>query len=336
MYEPNQQTGVQYIRDSQKINLILPGEECLDQIGYKVLQNAAGASLLCGYKSLYNGKVKLTYEISKYASLSAVLPQLTFEQLTGILCDLLSVVEQIYDIGFLQYENISLQADDIFLNTATYKVSLLYFPVKARGELESRAEFEQRLRQEVHKLIYASPLITQARMHRLDDAFQSGARLAELKRQLQEGLFTAGRDTEPPSLPPEPPADPHSGHSEKTPGVWRRLFGKKGGGQKTARHSGLLLVGEGTPEPISIHLMEGELVVGKNPQLGPGAVPFNRAISRRHCKFVVGAGGCFLVDLDSANGTFLNETRLTPQSPYPVKPGDKIRLANSRFLLTRG
>lgn len=332
MYESNQQTGVQYIRDSQKINLILPGEECLDQIGYKVLQNAAGASLLCGYKSLYNGKVKLTYEISKYASLAALLPQLTYEQLTGILCDLLSVVEQVYDIGFLQYENISLQADDIFLNTTNYKVSLLYFPVKTHGELESRAEFEQRLRQEVHKLIYASPLITQARMHRLDDAFQSGARLCELKHQLQDGLFTSGRDTDPGSLPPERPSDAGSGRQERAPGLWQRLFGQR----KGARRAALLLVGEGTPEPVSIRLTGGEQLVGKNPQLGQGAILFNRTISRRHCKFIVGDDGCFLVDLNSANGTFLNEARLTPQVPYPVKPGDKIRLANSRFLLTQG
>ena len=81
MYDPNMQTDVQYIRDNQKINLLLPDEESLDQIGYKVLQNTSGASLLCGYKSGYNGRVKITYEISKYTSLDGLLTQLSFEEL---------------------------------------------------------------------------------------------------------------------------------------------------------------------------------------------------------------------------------------------------------------
>lgn len=333
MYEPSLQSDVQYVRDNQKINLLLPGEEWLDQIGFKALQHAGNSSLLCGYKSVFNGRLKLTYEISKYTSLAALLPQLGFDQLTGILCDLLDVVEQIYDIGFLRYENIHLQADDIFIDSSNYKVLLLYFPVKVRGQMESQAEFEQRLRQEVHRLLTASPLIMQARMHRLDSAFQSAAPLSELKHQMLERSGT-GKEPEEAEQTAELLAAPAAEHQEAHVGIWQKFFGRRKGNMREARRTAVLrLVGEGTPEPVSIDLSEAEQVVGKNPQLGRCAVLFNRTISRRHCKFVVQEDGCFLVDLDSANGTFLNETRLTAQIPYPVKAGDRIRLSNSNFVL---
>lgn len=330
MYDPNMQTDVQYIRDNQKINLLLPDEESLDQIGYKVLQNTSGASLLCGYKSGYNGRVKITYEISKYTSLDGLLAQLSFEQLCAILCDLLAVVEQVYDIGFLQYENVSLKPEDIFIGCNRLKVLLLYFPVKARGKLESRAEFENRLRQEVHKLLHGSQWITQARVHMLDDAFQSGASLRELRHQIQEGFFCKSSQQEQNNPPPPPAPAPPAGE-QKNPGFFQKLFGKKAG--RDSRGAGFTLVGVGTPEPISIRILGAELVLGKNPQLGAGAIMFNRTISRRHCAIRVQGNACFLTDLGSANGTFINNNRLTPQVAYPVHVGDRIRLANSEFML---
>lgn len=329
MYEPNMQTDIQYIRDNQKINLLLPSEESLDQIGYKVLQNTSGTSLLCGYKSGYNDRVKITYEISKYTSLDVLLTQLSFEQLCGILCDLLAVVEQVYEIGFLQYENVSLKPEDIFIDCNRLKVMLLYFPVKTQGKLESRAEFEHRLRQEIHKLLHGSQWITQARVHMLDDAFQSGAVLQELRHQIQDGFFCRNPQAEPSPVPP-PPSMPPAG-TKKNPGLFQKLFGKKEG--RDGRRGGFVLVGMGTPEPISIRLFGGELILGKNPQLGPGAILFNRTISRRHCVIHMQGNTCFLTDLGSANGTFINNNRLSPQIAYPVRAGDRIRLANSEFML---
>ena len=58
-------TPYQIIRDNQRLSIVLPDEKLLDQTGYKVLHSVAGSNLLCGYKSLFNGHIKLTYDISE-------------------------------------------------------------------------------------------------------------------------------------------------------------------------------------------------------------------------------------------------------------------------------
>jgi len=46
--------------------------------------------------------------------------------------------------------------------------------------------------------------------------------------------------------------------------------------------------------------------------------------SRYHARFVVEQGGCFIEDLGSRNGTFLNEIRL--KGKRPLRAGDRIRI----------
>jgi FHA domain len=41
--------------------------------------------------------------------------------------------------------------------------------------------------------------------------------------------------------------------------------------------------------------------------------------------------GYGIVDLGSTNGTYLNEQRLTPNIPYPLSPGDRIRIGDTSF-----
>ncbi|MBZ0308387.1 MAG: FHA domain-containing protein [Anaerolineae bacterium] len=51
----------------------------------------------------------------------------------------------------------------------------------------------------------------------------------------------------------------------------------------------------------------------------------DQGVSRRHAALVHYQGFVHLVDLNSSNGTFVNGERLRPDSPYRLKPDDKIR-----------
>lgn len=51
-----------------------------------------------------------------------------------------------------------------------------------------------------------------------------------------------------------------------------------------------------------------------------------KGVSRRHAKIIQRKGEFFIEDLGSANGTFLNDQRLTPYLPYPLKGGDRIQV----------
>ena len=49
-------------------------------------------------------------------------------------------------------------------------------------------------------------------------------------------------------------------------------------------------------------------------------------VSRRHCKIHQQESSYLIEDVGSANGTFLNEQRLTPYLPYEIEDGDELQI----------
>ncbi len=80
-----------------------------------------------------------------------------------------------------------------------------------------------------------------------------------------------------------------------------------------------------------ILLTREETLIGKNPYMVDAVVDFNPAISRLHCKVTREGDLWQLTDMGSANGTYLNGTRLTPREPCKIANDDIIRLATSEF-----
>jgi hypothetical protein len=51
-------------------------------------------------------------------------------------------------------------------------------------------------------------------------------------------------------------------------------------------------------------------------------------LSRRHARLTLRDGQCWIEDLNSVNWTYLNNQRLSPEKPAPLKDGDLLRLGN--------
>lgn len=58
-------------------------------------------------------------------------------------------------------------------------------------------------------------------------------------------------------------------------------------------------------------------------------------VSRRHAALVRYRGGVHVVDLNSVNGTFLNNEILKPNLPYSIKKGDEISLGKLTLIVTQ-
>ncbi|MBC8060471.1 MAG: FHA domain-containing protein [Clostridiaceae bacterium] len=95
----------------------------------------------------------------------------------------------------------------------------------------------------------------------------------------------------------------------------------------------IALSGVGTPANIEVVISKKEFVIGKNPESVDGVIPFNKAISRVHCKISFVNNLYMLKDLKSANGTYVNSVKLQEDQQIEIIIGDKIRLANSEFIV---
>jgi pSer/pThr/pTyr-binding forkhead associated (FHA) protein len=57
-------------------------------------------------------------------------------------------------------------------------------------------------------------------------------------------------------------------------------------------------------------------------------------VSRRHCKIHQRDSNYLVEDVGSANGTFLNGSRLTPYLPHVLKDGDRLQVGRVKLRVT--
>lgn len=137
--------------------------------------------------------------------------------------------------------------------------------------------------------------------------------------------FVPGRmETVPQSRPATMPVNPEAGETSlltQSAGETTLLSKNVNGGS---------LMRVRTSEKIAINAEE--FVIGRERKRVNYCVSDNTSISRVHAKFVVRNGATYLVDLNAANGTFLNGTKATAHQEMALKDGDKIMLADESFL----
>lgn len=84
---------------------------------------------------------------------------------------------------------------------------------------------------------------------------------------------------------------------------------------------------------------DGEILVGRL-DAAHGIFPeldmtpdggLEQGVSRRHARIYTRDGACFVEDLDSTNGTFLNDERVTPYLPYAFHDGDMLTFGTMRL-----
>ena len=83
----------------------------------------------------------------------------------------------------------------------------------------------------------------------------------------------------------------------------------------------------------TIRMSQFPFRIGKDDSLVNGVI-MNPQVSRMHAIFTMADGKIYLQDVNSLNGTYVNEVRLQPQTNQLLQLGDSIRFANNVYLLS--
>jgi hypothetical protein len=73
-----------------------------------------------------------------------------------------------------------------------------------------------------------------------------------------------------------------------------------------------------------------EIIIGRNEEICSHVIE-NKSIGRAHIRINMGLSGCFITDLDSKNGTYLNGEKLLSNKEYPLNNNDRLLLANTEY-----
>jgi diguanylate cyclase (GGDEF)-like protein len=96
---------------------------------------------------------------------------------------------------------------------------------------------------------------------------------------------------------------------------------------KAKEQDACLIIIRGTPQGHRYFITQGEMTLGRDPQT---EITVNdQSVSRRHAKVTKVNQQIMITDLGSANGTFINDKKLSPNQPQPLAKEDMVKLGNT-------
>ncbi len=433
-------------RDHKTIRYILCDEDLLFVAGCEWLSGRHVAGLIPCARSVQNGKIRLTYEIGGLTALSDCAASHSTQLCRHVLQDLLRLITDVRNVGFLRGELISLNPERIFVDPRDNGIRLIYLPLVVERDgsglplIEKNLNklFEQifsinpRLKEEPEPFDFRSalldPQVNWETVHQKESTgFAETAqkiRFASVKEwpgQLPEPSNLSGSADTGQFLSRIMSSDQqflacenNQNNSTGEKAGWRRastparlrrsliaclpliggvamsvstwfqapiayrprvflvigmivvscviaallflkskkkspvngvkahasapFFHSQSGGEQTElldnlHEPRLILSAIDSATPFHVILDNDESVVGKDRLACDAVIDFNPAISRRHCKVTRRGARHYIVDLNSSNGTYVNDLRLSPDREQSIRVGDQIKLANSRFIL---
>lgn len=360
-------------RDAQNLAYILQKPNLFYSIGYKVMQSQEKNGFIRCVRISHNGKDKLLYDISNYKTFESLLLDLRPEIFLTILINLMDTLIEVKNNGFMQCENTIISFDRIYVDCNNYKVYLIYLPIDRGSDIANYSLFETHLKSNIEQVFHTNPDLDHLSFYKLLDNLKKpnytieaiSAYLKEIhiedhnesnvkqKSQSAQEIYKDSYKGEYEELYKEQVVLTQEKEPENKKNGFK-LFGRKPKQKKeketlvefqTQLEGGateildaiftpsIVFSGVRTPEKIDIIITKPEFVIGKMEGSVDGTILFNKAISRIHCKFIWSDGNYLIEDLGSANGTYLNGKRLGVKTQVPIKPGDKVRLADSDFII---
>lgn len=296
MYTLKDNGILRVIESGNNLGYVLEDNSCFVNIDYKVLQSQTSGIFVPCMKMLYNGKMELYYVTDDYRPMSSMFTGIMADTLITMVVNLFANIIEVRNNGFLVCQNIDLSWDRIFVDASTLKVKLIYLPINEKT-FDSCAEFESELRSNLVKLI--NKVLT-----------TSNDRIDQLVMDLCNGCLTL--------------EDVYN----KSRGTGTKSITK----QKRNNVSDCIrIVAMNAPKHFEILVDREELIIGKKADIVDVVIPFNKMISRKHCKITRQNGVYYITDEGSLNGTYINRTRIVPNQQFQIKRGDIIRLADSDF-----
>lgn len=272
---------------------------------YKVLQSQNNSCFVKCMKMSYNGAMQLYYLTKEYKSLQVMAGGLDTDGFLTVVSNLFGDVVDVKNNGFLSCGKLDLSFEHIYVDPATYKVSLVYLPVNERL-YNGDSAVENEIRTGLVKLIGNIPTLSGGRISRLTEELSDGTlSLEELWNRLKGGYNTV-----------------RSGRTQSV-------------SESQGENAGVLcLRSVNTPETIVLEVQKPRYMIGKNAAAVDGVISCNKAISRIHCCIEKLGAEYQITDMGSANGTFVNGDRVLPNQSRKIQPGDRVRLADSEFRVT--
>lgn len=284
-------------RNGFNISLMIKDNTLFSVTDYKVMKGEILKNLVPCVKLLYNGHVKLVYLTEQYRTVKEILPHTEESDVLYLLVDMLQCIKNICDNGFLVCDRLLLDMKYLYVDEKKMKIHLLYVPI------EANTDSSDTLTENIISII----------MEMLDNAALFDE---ERKKSLQQEL-----------LDEDISLDDFSRILEQK----CRLSGKytnKKVEENIPEENTLVLSSVNSVQPILFRIDKDNFIIGRGYEEVDGTIPDHKTIGRRHCKVIKKEDHYYIEDLNSKNGTYVNNRRLSANERIPLEKGDILKLAD--------
>lgn len=266
---------------------------------YKVLQSQSEDMFIKCMKMLHNGKTQFYYAPGEYKRLKNLIRSISSENAKIFITNFLKDIVEIKNNGFLSYRNIDFSLDKIFVNTKEYNVKLTYLPLAVSND-ERTADGEKQLRENIVRVINEFSMVLFSGINRLTRELQNfETSIEDIYHEILNGDLIINVT------------------GENTAFVEKPM---------------MKLISVNTDIEVEANITKDVFILGRNTFTASGDNVFNnKLIGRIHCKIEKVDGKYYVEDLNSVNGTFLNDIKLEANCRQLIEHGDRLRLANTEF-----
>lgn len=282
-------------RTDREIIFTLRDPSVLYEAGFRALEEQAGRVFVPCQKTLSEGQLRLVYDISGCRALAELLPGWTPPAFRAFTRALLGRLNMLRGMGFARGGHVYSAPDHIFVEPATLAPRLLYLPLVGGAETDFLSPLEKKLKELIIRIANTQPNVVDKETIEMLKAMHAGG---------------MGAPVEPTGAPVE-----NESSSDGTADC-------------------AALIGEDPAFPLKLRITKDDYMIGRSREQADGVVLLSIRISRLHCRILRRGGAYYVVDMQSANGTFLNGARLTPHQETPLSSGDKITLADVPLVFT--
>lgn len=288
--------GIFIKQTDRYIRYVLDKSEDFSNIEYKVLLNQKEQGFLECSKLMLNGKLNLVYDTSLYSSLGNMLSTINSDEFFSIIAELFQKASYIKNNGFMKSNHVDFDEDRIFIDKTSGKIYLIYLPMSFHSD-EKQEAFEEIIRIFLLRIIQEhSNLHDNSIKLLMEDLKVKDYSLEAVKNKILNGIYKVNVRQE------------------------DYLSTKR-----------IMLISCNLQETIKICVDKEVFYIGKRVNPEHGLIRNYPTVSREHCKIISRAGQFFIVDLGSANGTYINERKIPDHKEIPLYPKDRLRLANICF-----
>lgn len=296
--------------DGNNRSFFLKNDNAFSVTDYRVMCGQERSGLVRCEKVIYNGKIKLLYFTEGYKALEELAPYLNERNFMHLVSDFAGNLIQIKDNGFFECENLMMDIGHIMVDEKRMKMELLYLPIEniQHTTQYNTKSLDDQVRLVLTKMIQSNVVLSE----RIRNEFlllmvDPGITLDRLYSEINNRWFGKIDDSK------------DNPHSQK----------------KTAGNDGepLTLVLTNSAENLNFRVCRKTFTIGRKSDIVDGVIKGYKTVGREHCRILYKDGQYYVKDLDSKNGTYVNEKRVQPDEEVLLVEGVKFRVAEVGFEL---